>query len=95
MAEAPCEDCGRDTQPQDEGGDPPFVEWDFYIVHDDLWAQAGMGDGFLCTLCLEKRLGRTVTDGEYLVRTLDVTADGLRMLARPEFFDRVGEQLNS
>lgn len=94
MGEAPCEDCGRDTQPQDVGGDPIFTEWDFYIVDDELWAQVGMEDGFLCTPCLEKRLGRALTESDYQVRTLEVTARGLRMLARPEFFDKAGGQLS-
>jgi hypothetical protein len=93
MVEAPCEDCARDTQPQDNGGDPLFAEWDFYIVHDELWAQAGMEGGFLCTPCIEKRLGRALADSDYQVRTLEVTEDGLRMLATPDFFNKVGGQL--
>jgi hypothetical protein len=38
---APCEDCGRDTEPLTKRGDPVFKEWDFYLVLDDLWKWRG------------------------------------------------------
>jgi hypothetical protein len=50
----PYADCGRDTIGVE------YVE--YYMVHDHVWAAAGMADDadseFLCTGCLERRLGR-------------------------------------
>jgi hypothetical protein len=49
-----CVDCHLDTSPV--GLD------EYYMVHDEVWAQSGMGgnDGMLCLFCLEARLGRTL-----------------------------------
>lgn len=56
----PCADCGTDTVPF-EGP----CEW--YAVHDDVWAGAGMEEdgGFLCIGCLEKRLGRPLHRADF------------------------------
>jgi hypothetical protein len=57
-----CVDCGASTTPTNHMGRPdrtgPGFEW--YMVHDALWAQAGMppNGGCLCVGCLELRLGR-------------------------------------
>lgn len=62
---APCSICGVDTNPSGEG----FAE--FYMVHDELWAQAtaqaGMEDGprFLCILCIEGCLGRPLMPEDF------------------------------
>lgn len=49
-----CVDCG--TKVLDVTGD---VE--NFMVHDDVWTAAGMGQGFVCVTCLESRLGRPLT----------------------------------
>lgn len=58
-AGAPCAVCGVDTQRAAEQ----------YMVHDQLWAAAGMpseqGWHYLCVGCLEQRLGRTLTPADF------------------------------
>jgi hypothetical protein len=51
----PCADCGFDTIAE------------YYIVHDHVWAAAGMADngGFLCIGDLERRLGRPLSGGDF------------------------------
>lgn len=58
---APCEDCGQRTT----GTRKAPGEW--YMVHDELWAQAGMEKlgGCLCVGCLEHRLGRQLVPGDF------------------------------
>lgn len=36
-----------------------------YMVHDEVWAQAGMEDGFLHLACLEKRIGRNLEGDDF------------------------------
>lgn len=60
-----CFDCAEDT------------DREYYMIHDDLWEQAGMGhgwkyysdpsklDGLLCVGCLESRLGRQLTKEDF------------------------------
>lgn len=65
----PCDDCGVDTTPEPPAG------WEYYMVHDPVWAAAGMpvpddpegfvGEGILCIGCLEKRLGRKLTPDDF------------------------------
>ena len=54
----PCADCGFDT-----------IVVEYYMVHDHVWAAAGMGpdedSGFLCIGCLERRLGRPLIGGDF------------------------------
>jgi hypothetical protein len=67
-ANCPCHDCGRDTLPTDWGS---RAEW--YMVHDHVWAAAGMDgmdSGFLCIGCLEARLGRRLTPGDFIAAKL-------------------------
>lgn len=35
------------------------------MVHDELWAVAGAGAGYLCIACLEARLGRRLTARDF------------------------------
>jgi hypothetical protein len=35
--------------------------WEWYMVRNELWASAGLNDGFLCIACLESRIGRKLT----------------------------------
>lgn len=52
-----CVDCGVNTHDADE----------YYMVHDELWAAAGMepAGGMLCVGCLEQRLGRRLTAADF------------------------------
>ena len=48
--------------------------WEWYMVHDRVWAAAGMdtgtiplgGRGFLCVGCLEARLGRRLRRRDFI-----------------------------
>jgi hypothetical protein len=57
-----CEDCGQEVTP----GRPGNGDWEWYMVHNDVWAKAGMQDGFLCIGCLEQRLGRPLTGADFI-----------------------------
>lgn len=52
-----CVDCGTPTMPATP---PGSRDWQRYMVHDEVWADAGMDPdgGWLCIACLESRLGR-------------------------------------
>lgn len=64
--DALCADCGYavtrwdNTRPHPRFPDLPMPvwPWEWYMVRDELWAEAGMKDGFLCVGCLEARIGR-------------------------------------
>jgi hypothetical protein len=58
-----CIDCGADPNPPWQ----PGAEYEWYVVHDDLWAAAGMRKqgGCLCIGCLETRLGRQLTAADF------------------------------
>ena len=45
--------------------------------------------GFLCTPCLRIRLGRDLTDDDYLCRVVRATAKHIEMQATPEYIERV------
>jgi hypothetical protein len=53
-----CVDCGKDT-----GGETG----EYYMVYDQVWAASGLGpnDGMLCLACLENRIGRPLTMGDF------------------------------
>lgn len=53
-----CVDCGAEVI-----ADTGQVE--NYIVHDAVWAAAGMDSGYLCLACLEHRLGRLLTGADF------------------------------
>jgi hypothetical protein len=62
-----------------EDGKALLEQWDLYLVTPEVWKAAGMkgyASGHLCTPCLSKRLGRKLTDADYLQRTVGVSADG-------------------
>lgn len=48
----PCADCGIDTT---KAG---VYDNNYYMVKDRIWDKYGVGEGFLCLECLQKRLGR-------------------------------------
>ena len=43
---ANCADCAVDTTPT-HNGDPIPESWEYYMVHNHVWRQAGMGKGYL------------------------------------------------
>jgi hypothetical protein len=55
-----CVDCNVDLLPDTPRGSQ---DWQQYMVHDDVWAAAGMrpNGGWLCSGCLQTRLGRYLT----------------------------------
>lgn len=55
---APCHDCGLDTC-------PPSGTSEWYMVNDDVWASAGIREGYLCIGCIETRLGRQLVRGDF------------------------------
>lgn len=68
----PCGDCGLPTTPEDG-------LWEYYMVTNETWLLAGMdtahvpddadrsaaGHHYLCIGCLEARLGRRLTPGDF------------------------------
>jgi hypothetical protein len=58
---ARCRDCQVDTLDLLDLGEG--IETEYYMVHRDVWAEAGMttAGGFLCLGCLSSRLGRPLT----------------------------------
>ena len=38
---------------------------DFYMVHDHLWNEFGLGKKYLCWNCFENRLGRSFTIDDF------------------------------
>lgn len=60
-----CTDCDMETTPPEWSSAP----WEWYDVHDRVWAAAGMATGtpagFLCIGCLEDRLGRRLTAADF------------------------------
>jgi hypothetical protein len=60
-----CVDCGVDVTPGVDA-DPIAGTWEYYMVHDEVWAAARMPyEGSLCVACLEVRLGRHLTPGDF------------------------------
>jgi hypothetical protein len=75
----PCADCGVELMPDPFG----IRDWHRYMVHDHVWAAAGMTPlgGWLCTGCLEDRLGRPLVGADFPPLPLDADKD----------FDRLAE----
>jgi hypothetical protein len=65
----PCYDCGTDTTPCTGKRDCPHNGWEWYEVREDVWDAAGMtnigGRAYLCIGCLEQRIGRRLTAGDF------------------------------
>lgn len=96
-----CQDCKKDTEPM-KSGRPIFKRWDSYMVRDEIWLEAGMPpsfdlsivdgrSGYLCTPCLCARLGRALTDDDYLARPVKATRGRLTMMFTPEYVERIQE----
>jgi hypothetical protein len=53
------------------------------MVHDHVWAQAGMTDGFLCIGCLERRLDRCLQPNDFTATMSEPSPlDTPRLIAR-------------
>jgi hypothetical protein len=87
---APCEDCGRDTEPLTKRGDPVFKEWDFYLVLDDLWKWRGWRTASCVRPASKSALGRSLQEDDYQFRSVGVNENGLQMVASPEYVAKVG-----
>jgi hypothetical protein len=63
-----CRDCGVDTTPctGKRGCRHKKGRWELYLVHDELWAAAGMQHGYLCIGCLEARIGRRLVPQDFV-----------------------------
>lgn len=58
-----CTSCGVNT------------ELEYYMVHDSMWDQHGVGHGLLCIGCLEARLERQLTANDFtdcILNTVDM-----------------------
>ena len=74
-----CHDCGVDTVPTEWG-----ERAEYYMVHDEVWAQAGMPptrSGYLCIGCLERRLRRRLTPADFT----DAGVNDLTIRATPRY----------
>ncbi len=62
----PCRDCGVDTTPcTGKRGCRHKGTWELYMVNGEVWAAAGMEQGFLCVGCLENRIGRELDSFDF------------------------------
>lgn len=50
-----CADCGIHTG----------LAWEYFMLKNKLWNEYGVGDGMLCVLCFESRLGRTLSKQDF------------------------------
>src|SRR5262245_7886425 len=92
-----CDDCGMDTEPW-----PPHRgTQEHYIVRDEVWASAGMkighistddltmrGGGTLCVSCIENRLGRLLSIGDFAPHTLSLLKKSCE--STPRLLSRAG-----
>ena len=78
MTDTRCRDCGTETF-----SDEPGVPTEWYDVHDQVWAAAGMAPygGCLCIGCLEARLGRELHRGDFT----DVVVNDLTVSNNPRY----------
>jgi len=67
-----CKDCGIDTV--------NAREW--FMLRDDVWAQAAESDALLCIGCFEARLGRRLAPGDFTDVPLNQCRGSVRMRSR-------------
>jgi hypothetical protein len=61
-----CHDCRDDTTPcTGRRGCRHRGRWEWYGVHDHVWAAAGDVSGYLCVGCLERRLRRQLVPEDF------------------------------
>jgi hypothetical protein len=82
---SPCRDCGTDTTPFDESGEPMLGSWEWYGVRAEIWRAAKMKPrgGYLCIGCLERRLRRRLTRADFKA------PDDITDLETPRLIDRM------
>jgi hypothetical protein len=88
-----CADCGTDTAPcTGKRGCRHKGRWEYYAVHDAIWAEAGMKEngGYLCIGCLEARLGRTLTPADF--KTGALISDPYHPWHTPRLASRLGRE---
>ena len=56
-----CVDCEIELMPQTP---PGSKDWQRFMAHGDVWADAGLERGWICVDCLETRLGRPLTGSD-------------------------------
>lgn len=97
----PCRDCGVDVLPRTLRGYARVGRCEVYMVHDEVWTAAGgppsptperpePTDFYLCVGCLEGRLGRRLTPGDF--EDVGLNDDGLA--DTPRLRDRKGTGRN-
>lgn len=72
-----CVDCNKPERARDT-----------YIVRGDIWRESGMGPwdaGKLHRHCLEKRLGRQLTEDDLLTWVTGETAGAVQMSVSPDY----------
>ena len=86
-----CVDCGVETLPTDDRAA------EFYMVHDDVWAAAGVPvpGGCLCVGCLETRLGRQLTRADFTDAPINDVATSDSRYAWSYRTDRLRQRLES
>jgi hypothetical protein len=69
-----CVDCERDTIELGE----------YYMIHDHVWPLPRRGAGMLCIGCLERRIGRRLTPGDFTDAPINCDRAGMsaRLRAR-------------
>lgn len=80
-----CADCGQDTTPcTGKRGCRHAGRWEYYMVRNNLWALKGVGDGYLCIGCLERRIGRKLRPRDFTTAPINEPDpwDTPRLLAR-------------
>jgi hypothetical protein len=61
-----CNDCGVDCSPcSGRRGCRHKGRWQRYMIHNGLWEAFGVGDGFRCIPCLEKRRGGELVSEDF------------------------------
>jgi len=56
------------------------------MVKDEVWKQAGLGEGYLCIGCIEKRLGRQLNKADF-------TDAPINTIFKPLFSKRLLERM--
>jgi hypothetical protein len=74
--ESRCLDCNAETSFTERGKND-----EYYMVHNHLWLKANPGGaGKLCVGCLERRLGRRLTPGDFTDCSLNNFPHGSKRL---------------
>ena len=69
-----CIDCGVNTADNNN----------YYMIHNELWAQYGAKQDVLCFKCLEKRMGRKLKYTDFNDAPINTICDYVQYLKRKE-----------